>query len=62
VEVSMIEIYNEKIKDLLNPTDKDLKVTERAGVGVWVEGLSLMPVATFGTSCYHSYYHSTTGY
>ena len=33
VQVSMCEIYNEKIKDLINPTLTDLKIHEEKGKG-----------------------------
>ena len=36
VKVSMIEIYMEKIRDLLNPSQSDLKVREERGKGVFI--------------------------
>lgn len=36
VKVSMIEIYNEKIRDLLDPSKDNLKVHEEKGKGVYV--------------------------
>ena len=36
VLVSYLEIYNEIIKDLLNPTDKQLKIREHPKMGVYV--------------------------
>ena len=39
VEVSYMEIYNEKVRDLLNPSDKTLKVREHAATGPYVDGL-----------------------
>ncbi len=48
VNVSMLEIYNEKIQDLLIPIEKrplrGLKVRQSKTVGVYVEGLSKHPV------------------
>ncbi|WRT70718.1 uncharacterized protein IL334_007716 [Kwoniella shivajii] len=41
VEVSYIEIYNEKVRDLLNPKNKgNLKVREHPSLGPYVEDLS----------------------
>ena len=37
VEVSYMEIYNEKVRDLLNPSDKTLKVREHAATGPYVD-------------------------
>lgn len=39
VTVSYLEIYNETIKDLLNPSDKQLKIHEHPQQGVFVKGL-----------------------
>ena len=36
VKVSMSEIYNEKIKDLLNPSKDNLKIHEEATKGVYI--------------------------
>ena len=36
VKISMIEIYMERIKDLLNPAKDNLKVHEEKGKGVYV--------------------------
>ncbi|KAI9311973.1 hypothetical protein BX666DRAFT_1991430 [Dichotomocladium elegans] len=48
VEVSYIEIYNEKVRDLLNPKNKgDLKVREHPSMGPYVEDLSHMAVSSF---------------
>ena len=38
VKISMLEIYNEKIKDLLNPEKDNLKVKESKKTGVFVDG------------------------
>jgi len=49
--ISMIEIYNEKIQDLLIPIDNrpqsGLKVRESKRVGVYVEGLKKVPVKSY---------------
>lgn len=39
VTVSFLEVYNEEIKDLLNPSDKKLKIHENPKRGIYVEGL-----------------------
>ena len=36
VKVSMCEIYNERIKDLLEPRNDDLKIREEKGKGVYI--------------------------
>ena len=36
VKVSMTEIYNEKIKDLLDPRKVDLKIHEEKGKGIYI--------------------------
>ena len=40
VTVSYLEIYNEVIKDLLNPSDKALKIREHPDMGIYVENLA----------------------
>lgn len=48
VEVSYIEIYNEKVRDLLNPANKgNLKVREHPTIGPYVEDLSRLVVGSF---------------
>ena len=51
VNVSMCEIYNEKIQDLLIPVDKrphqGLKVRQSKTLGVYVENLSKHPVDSY---------------
>eukprot|EP00761_Pharyngomonas_kirbyi_P009838 gb/GECH01009856.1/.p1 GENE.gb/GECH01009856.1/~~gb/GECH01009856.1/.p1 ORF type:complete len:1270 (+),score=336.42 gb/GECH01009856.1/:1-3810(+) len=48
VECSMLEIYNEKIRDLFNPKKgKDLKVREDPKIGVYVEGLKSVTVKNY---------------
>ncbi|ORZ22364.1 hypothetical protein BCR42DRAFT_368208 [Absidia repens] len=47
-EVSYIEIYNEKVRDLLNPKNKgNLKVREHPSTGPYVEDLSRLLVTSF---------------
>ncbi|EST06844.1 Pleckstrin [Kalmanozyma brasiliensis GHG001] len=48
VEVSYMEIYNEKVRDLLNPKNKgNLKVREHPSLGPYVEDLSKLVVSSF---------------
>lgn len=48
VEVSYIEIYNEKVRDLLNPkTMGNLRVREHPSLGPYVEDLSKLVVKDF---------------
>jgi kinesin family protein 1 len=48
VEVSYIEIYNEKVRDLLNPKNTgNLKVREHPSLGPYVEDLSRLVVTSF---------------
>ena len=51
VECSMLEIYNEKVRDLLNPKNKrndaGLRVREHPVTGPYVEGLAKLPVADY---------------
>ncbi|KAJ2959256.1 hypothetical protein NQZ79_g5221 [Umbelopsis isabellina] len=48
IEVSYIEIYNEKVRDLLNPKNKgNLKVREHPSLGPYVEDLSRLVVNSF---------------
>ena len=39
ITVSFLEVYNEDIKDLLNPSDKKLKIHESPQLGIYVDGL-----------------------
>ena len=48
VKVSMIEIYMEKIRDLLNPSQSDLKVREERGKGVFIVDVTETYVADEG--------------
>jgi kinesin family protein 13 len=51
VSVSMLEIYNEKVQDLLIPINKrlspGLKIRESKTLGIFVDGLSKYPVCTY---------------
>ncbi|KAJ5781244.1 hypothetical protein N7457_006404 [Penicillium paradoxum] len=48
VEVSYLEIYNERVRDLLNPSNKgNLKVREHPSTGPYVEDLAKLVVGTF---------------
>ncbi|KAL5596681.1 hypothetical protein BROUX41_006626 [Berkeleyomyces rouxiae] len=48
VEVSYLEIYNERVRDLLNPTTKgNLKVREHPSTGPYVEDLAKLAVTSF---------------
>ena len=48
VEVSYLEIYNERVRDLLNPTTKgNLKVREHPSTGPYVEDLAKLVVSSF---------------
>ena len=46
VVVSYLEIYNEVIKDLLNPTDKRLRIREHPSTGIFVESLAELVVTS----------------
>ncbi|XP_062520862.1 kinesin-like protein KIF13A isoform X2 [Corticium candelabrum] len=50
VEVSYMEIYNERVRDLLDPRGgkNALKVREHASLGPYVDGLSKLAVKSFG--------------
>jgi len=49
IEVSLLEIYNEEVVDLLvkNKDSKKLRVRVDRKKGVYVQGLTIMPVANF---------------
>jgi kinesin family member 1 len=48
VEVSYLEIYNERVRDLLNPSTKgNLKVREHPSTGPYVEDLAKLAVSSF---------------
>lgn len=40
IKVSMLEIYNETVRDLLNPKGSNLRIRETDRQGVWVDGAS----------------------
>ena len=40
VKVSMVEIYMEKVHDLINPSTQDLKIREERGKGVYIENVT----------------------
>ena len=46
ITMQYVEIYNEKIKDLLNPSDANLDVREIPSKGTYVAGASDKPVAS----------------
>jgi len=51
VESSMMEIYNERVRDLFNPknpkNDAGLKVRENPKTGPYVDGLAMLPVKDY---------------
>ena len=47
VQVSYLEIYNEKCRCLLNPNSKEVKPREHPATGPYVEGLTTVIVSTF---------------
>jgi len=44
VKISMVEIYNEKIKDLLDPTKTNLKIHEDKVKGIYIQDVTEMYV------------------
>jgi kinesin family protein 5 len=44
VKVAMVEIYMEKIKDLLNPVNNNMAIREEKGKGVYIEDLKEVSV------------------
>jgi len=46
VEVSYVEIYRERIKDLLHPANDNLKIRESKNKGIWIQGVT----ETYATS------------
>jgi hypothetical protein len=53
VVVTMLEIYNEVIRDLLNPASNvpgGLKIRSKPGIGVYVEDLSPVAVRNYDVS------------
>ena len=45
VKVSMVEIYMEKVHDLINPSIQNLKIREEKGKGVYIENVTEIFVA-----------------
>lgn len=45
VTASYLELYNEVVKDLLNPSDRQLAIREHPKLGVYVQGLAEIVVA-----------------
>jgi len=48
VKVSMVEIYMEKVHDLINPSAQDLKIREEKGKGVYIENVTEIYVSEEG--------------
>lgn len=44
VGVSYLNVFNEKMTDILNPCDKDMKIKSHPKLGVYIEGLSELAV------------------
>ncbi|KAJ2841584.1 hypothetical protein IWW36_006212, partial [Coemansia brasiliensis] len=53
VEVSYLEIYNEKVRDLLNPMLVNLRVREHPSLGPYVEDLTKAAVSTYDEMLAH---------
>ncbi|OQS03711.1 kinesin [Thraustotheca clavata] len=47
VEASMMEIYNEKVKDLFNPSSDNLRVRDHPSQGPYADGLTRSAVSTY---------------
>ncbi|KAF0689379.1 Aste57867_19171 [Aphanomyces stellatus] len=47
VEASMMEIYNEKVKDLFNPASDNLKVRDHPSQGPYADGLTRSAVSSY---------------
>lgn len=45
VKVSYVEIYMERVRDLMNPSNQDLKIRERKGKGIYIENVTEFPIA-----------------
>jgi len=48
VKVSMVEIYMEKVHDLINPSAQNLKIREEKGKGVFIENVTEIYVSEEG--------------
>lgn len=55
VEVSYMEVYNERVHDLLDPkpNKQSLKVREHNVLGPYVDGLSQLAVSSFQVKIFH---------
>ena len=45
IKISMIEVYMEKVHDLINPSAQNLKIREERGKGVYIENVTEISVA-----------------
>ena len=49
VKVSYVEIYMERVRDLMNPSAHDLKIREdRKGRGIYIEGVTEFSIGDAG--------------
>ena len=48
VKVSYIEVYMERVRDLMNPSAHDLKIRENKGKGIYIENVTEIYVAEEG--------------
>ena len=48
IKVSMVEIYMEKIRDLIDPTKTDLKIREERSKGVFIDNVTEFSVSEEG--------------
>lgn len=46
IKVSMIEIYNEKIKDLIDPAKDNLKIHEEKSKGVYIQDITEVDISS----------------
>jgi hypothetical protein len=46
IKASFVEVYNEAVRDLLNPVSKNLKVHESPGIGAWIEDATELPLSS----------------
>ena len=44
VKMGFVEVYNERVKDLLQANSQDLEIREDCKHGVWVEGLQWVEI------------------